>query len=247
MSLKLVAQKPFYREKRFLFPVSIKEFTRALTKEGVEGELIKTILISLITSFIILGIFYVLKLRHIEKFISKQSFYVFFAVLSYALLLPSIRHVRAYKEFPCMTGMMIGMTLGMIAGFLSGFYVGATNGMFYGSIFGIAIGIFFGIENGKCCGIMGIMEGVMAGFMGGLMGAMTALMVLNDHLKATGIIIFIIAGCILFGLNFTLYKETREAERKHKDSEFFTVVLSLILSVITIGIMVFGPRSVLFQ
>ena len=227
--------------------MSFIEFTKSLTRNGVEGEILKTVFISLFTSFTLLGILYFLKFKYIENFIPKYGFYLFFAVLSYSLILPSIRQVRAYKEFPCMSGMMIGMTIGMMAGFLSGFYVGATNGMFYGSIFGILIGMFFGIWNGKCCGVMGVMEGMMAGFMGGLMGAMTAIMMFNDNLKVAGIILFIASSIILVGLNFMIFKETREAERKHKDSELFIMVLSFILTSITIWIMVSGPRSVLFQ
>src|SRR3989339_1093767 len=225
----------------------VKEFIKSLSNEQVEGEIIKTIFVSLITSFIILAIFYFFKLRYIENFIPKYGFFLFLAILSYAIILPSTRQVRAYKELACMSGMMVGMTIGMIAGLLSGFYIGATNGMFYGSIFGISIGMFFGIWNGKCCGIMGIMEGMMAGFMGGLMGAMTAFMLFNDHLIASMVIVFLISSVIMIGLNFMVYKETRNEERKHKDSEFFIIVWSFVLTTITILIMVFGPRSVLLQ
>ena len=229
------------------FNMTLKEFVKSLNGEGVEGEIIKTIFVSLATSFMLLGIVYFLRFRYIQNFIPKYGFYLFFAILSYALILPSIRQVRAYKEFPCMSGMMIGMTIGMISGFLSGFYVGATNGMFYGSIFGISIGMLSGIWNGKCCRIMGMMEGMMAGFMGGLMGAMTAIMMFNDNLKAAGVVIFIISAVIMLGLNLMIYKETKEAQRKHKDSELFIMVLSFILTSITIWIMVFGPRGVLFR
>ena len=221
----------------------VKEFIKSLSNEQVEGEIIKTIFVSLITSFIILAIFYFFKLRYIENFIPKYGFFLFLAILSYAIILPSTRQVRAYKEFSCMSG----MTIGMIAGLLSGFYIGATNGMFYGSIFGISIGMFFGIWNGKCCGIMGIMEGMMAGFMGGLMGAMTAIMMFNDNLKAAAIVIFIVSTFIMFGLKFMIYKETREIERQHKDSEMFIIICSAILTVITILLSVFGPRSILLQ
>lgn len=227
--------------------MTFKEFTKSLTGNEVEGELIKTIFISLLTSFLIIGIIYFIQLKEIESFASKYGFYLFFSVLSYALIIPSIKQVRAYKEFPCMSGMMIGMTIGMISGFLSGFYVGATNGMFYGSVFGMLIGISLGIWNGKCCGIMGIMEGMMAGFMGGLMGGMTAIMMFNENLKAATVIIFLISAILLLGLTFMIYKETREIERKHRDDEFFEIILSAILTFITIWIMVFGPRSVLFQ
>ena len=225
----------------------VKEFIKSLSNEQVEGEIIKTIFVSLITSFIILAIFYFFKLRYIENFIPKYGFFLFLAILSYAIILPSTRQVRAYKELACMSGMMVGMTIGMIAGLLSGFYIGATNGMFYGSIFGISIGMFFGIWNGKCCGIMGIMEGMMAGFMGGLMGAMTAIMMFNDNLKAAAIVIFIVSTFIMFGLKFMIYKETREIERQHKDSEMFIIICSAILPVITILLSVFGPRSILLQ
>ena len=225
----------------------VKEFIKSLSNEQVEGEIIKTIFVSLITSFIILAIFYFFKLRYIENFIPKYGFFLFLAILSYAIILPSTRQVRAYKELACMSGMMVGMTIGMIAGLLSGFYIGATNGMFYGSIFGISIGMFFGIWNGKCCGIMRIMEGMMAGFMGGLMGAMTAIMMFNDNLKAAAIVIFIVSTFIMFGLKFMIYKETREIERQHKDSEMFVIICSAILTVITILLSVFGPRSILLQ
>ena len=87
----------------------------------------------------------------------------------------------------------------------------------------------------------------MAGFMGGLMGAMTATMMLNDHLKLAGIVVFIVSSVILVGLNFMIYKETRETERKQKDGDFFTVLWSSMLTFLTIWLIVFGPRSGLFS
>ena len=227
--------------------MSFKKFTKELNGEGAESEIVKTIFISLITSFITFGLLYFLKLRYIEGVLSKYGFFLFFLILSYAIILPSVRHVRAYKNFQCMSGMMIGMTIGMISGFLPGFFIGATNGMFYGSIFGMAIGIFFGIWNGKCCGVMGVMEGMMAGFMGGLMGAMTSIMMYNDNLKAAGVLIFAVSAAISIGLNYLIYYETRETERQHKDGELFVVVWSFILTLATIWLMLFGPRSLLFQ
>ncbi len=210
-------------------------------------DLVKTILYSLFTSFLLILLLYFLRFRFIDNFIPKYGFFLFFAVLSYSLMIPSIRLIRLYKEYTCMSGMMIGMTIGMISGFLAGYFVGATNGMFWGSVFGMAIGIFFGIWNGKCCGIMGIMEGMMAGFMGGLMGAMTAVMMFNDNLKAAGVIVFLVSGGILFGLNYMVYTETKHLEKKGKDTDFFTIVWSFILTALTIWIMVFGPRSPLFN
>jgi len=227
--------------------MSFKEFVRSLKSNEVEGELIKTIFVSLATSLIVLGILYIFRLRYIPDFIPKYGLYIFFSVISYSLILISARHVRAYKEFPCMTGMMIGMTIGMIAGFLPGFYLGATNGMFWGSLIGMSIGIFFGVLNGKCCGIMGVMEGIMAGFMGGLMGSMTALMMFNDNLQYITVILFAISSVILIGLNYMIYAETRERERLHKEDNFSTILWSFILTTLTVWFMVFGPKSLLFQ
>jgi heme/copper-type cytochrome/quinol oxidase subunit 4 len=146
-----------------------------------------------------------------------------------------------------MTGMMIGMTIGMMSGFLAGFYVGATNGMFWGSVFGMGVGIVLGVWKGKCCGVMGAMEGLMAGFMGGLMGAMTAVMMYNDNLKMAGVIVFLVCGAILLMLSYMLYKETRSEDRDYREDHFFTIGASFVLTVATIWIMVFGPRSLLLQ
>jgi len=71
--------------------MTFKNFVKELNGEGVEGELVKTIFISLTTSFFILGVLYMFKLRYIENFIPKYGFYLFFIILSYALILPSLR------------------------------------------------------------------------------------------------------------------------------------------------------------
>ena len=103
--------------------MSFKEFKKSLNGEGVEGELIKTVLYSLIVSLGFLFILYYFKFKTMEDFIPKYGFYLFFAALSYAVIIPALRQVRAYKYLSCMSGMMIGMTIGMIAGFLPGFFV----------------------------------------------------------------------------------------------------------------------------
>ena len=226
--------------------MSFKEFVKELNGERIEGELLKTIFISLITGALTLGVLYFIKLKNVADFIPKYGFFLFFAVLSYALVIPAVRQVRAYREFACMSGMMIGMTIGMIAGFLPGFFVGETNGMFYGSVFGMIIGISLGIWTGKCCGIMGVMEGTMAGFMGGLMGAMTAIMMINDSLRAAGIVVFAVSAFIVFGLNYMVYFEMKENNNHKKKDHFGTIALSFILTAITTWIVVFGPRSALF-
>lgn len=226
--------------------MSFKEFAKELNGSRVEGELIKTVIYSLLTSFILIGILYFLKFRYMNNFTSQYGFYLFFASVSFALITPTIRQVRAYKEFACMAGMMIGMTTGMIAGFLTGYYMGATNGMFIGSMIGIGAGVIIGIWTGKCCGIMGFMEGIMAGLMGGLMGAMTSVMLLNDNLKIATVVISIICWIILISLNYMIFIEMKETERQLKEDHTLTLFLTIILMSITIALMVFGPRSSLF-
>jgi len=228
--------------------MTFKQFIKELGGERVEGELVKTIFYSLLTSFIFLEALYFFKLKNLEGFIPKYGFYLFFAALSYATITPAIRQVRSYSQgLACMPGMMIGMTIGMLAGFLSGFYVAATNGMFVGSIFGMSVGILLGVWSGKCCGVMGVMEGIMAGFMGGLMGPMTAFMLLNDNIKAIAIIVFVISTITISGLNYMIYKETKETKREKKEDHFFTIVLTFILIAITTWLIVYGPRSAIFQ
>jgi len=227
--------------------MSLKKFMKELGNDKIEGELVKTIFISLLASFAILALLYFFKLRYVENFIPKYGIFIFLAILGYSLIIPSVKHVRAYKEFACMSGMMIGMTIGMIAGFLPGFYLASTNGMFMGSVLGMALGMFLGVWNGKCCGIMGVMEGIMAGFMGGLMGAMTSTMMLNDNLRTMAFVVFGISAIILIGLNYMIYKETREMETSENGDAFFTIFWSILLTTITTWFMVFGPRSALFS
>lgn len=221
--------------------MSFKQFVKELNGPRVEGELVKTIVYSLITSAVVLGAIYYLFLKA-EDF-SKYSFWLFFSAASIALIVPTIRQVRAYKNLNCMSGMMIGMTAGMLAGFLLGFYVGATNGMFMGGVFGMVIGIALGIWMGSCCGIMGTMEGVMAGFMGGWMGAMTSVMLIADHLKLAALIVFIVNAFIAISLNYMIFVETRDSERQRKEDYFTIIAISFILTAITTWVIVFGPRG----
>ncbi len=227
--------------------MSFTIFLKELNGNRVEGELLKSIFYSLLTSFAILALLYFFKLRFIEDFVATYGIYLFLAVLSYALLTPLIHQVHAYKSFACMSGMMIGMTIGMIAGFLSGFYVGATNGMFSGSVFGMLVGTILGIWMGSCCGVMGFLEGIMAGFMGGIMGGMTAIMLLNDHLQAMAVIVFLVGGTILIALNYMVYLEMKDAERQRQGEHLLIMTMTAILTLATTWLMVFGPRSALFS
>jgi len=225
--------------------MAFKDFVKSLGGNSTEGELIETLFYSIVTSAIFLGMVYYLFGRANTEFISKFGTPLFLSALSYAFISASVRHVRAYKQFACMSGMMIGMTTGMM-GFLPGFYVASTNGMFYGGFFGVAVGMFLGAWNGKCCGVMGVMEGLMAGFMGGLMGSMTAFMLLNDNLFAASILVFLISAIILSGLSYMIFQETRESERQRKESHWFTILLTLILMALTTYFILFGPKGGVF-
>ena len=218
---------------------------KSLSSDRVEGELVTNIFYSIATSFIILGLVYWFIGKNVQNFNSRFGIFLFLSALSYAFIVMIVRHVRAYKDFACMSGMMIGMTSGMM-GFLPGFYVASTNGMFYGGFFGVIVGMFFGVWNGKCCGIMGVLEGIMAAFMGGLMGAMTAFMLLNDHLLAASVLVFVISATILTGLSYMIYHETKETERQRKEGHWLTIILTIILMVVTTYLMLYGPRGGIF-
>ncbi|MGK0209422.1 MAG: hypothetical protein ACI83O_000699 [Patescibacteria group bacterium] len=229
--------------------MSVKEFISELQgREGkrVEGELIKTAFVSLFSSFVVFALLYYFVLQGTVVNLSQYYYFIFLSILTYALLMPAVKQVRAFKKFPCMTGMMIGMTMGMMSGMMIGFFVGASNGMFWGSVFGMGIGISLGVWTGKWSGIMGVMEGTMAGFMGGLMGAMTGVMMYNDHLRAAGVIIFLIGGSILIGLNYMLYIETKQEERQHYEGDIITVIVSVVLTLLTVWMIVLGPKSAVF-
>ncbi|MEM3113345.1 MAG: hypothetical protein QXI33_02890 [Candidatus Pacearchaeota archaeon] len=223
--------------------MSYKQFIKELNGKRPEGELIKTWIYSLLTSLIIIGVMYYVKFRYIENFVPKYGYFLFFAAIGYAFILSTVKQVRSYGEFACMSGMMIGMTTGMMSGFLAGFYVGAINGMFIGTMFGIFVGIPIGIWLGKCCGIMGIMEGAMAGLMSGIMGAMTSVMMINDNLKIATLIISIISWIIIICLNYLIYTEMKENNAVNKLDDTITIGLTMILISITIWLMVYGPKG----
>jgi hypothetical protein len=227
--------------------MTLKSFIKDLNGTRSEGELIKTIALSLLSSFIILGILYFVAFKNVPNFIAKYSFFLFFSALSYSIIVPVFKQVRAFKQFPCMSGMMIGMTVGMVAGFLAGYYIGATNGLFVGAVFGMAVGIILGIWLGSCCGVMGFMEGTMAGFMSGPMGAMTSVMLLSDNLRPMTVIVFLVGALIIFSLNYMIYLETKGAEEEKTPGAISPVWVASILIIITALIMVYGPRSYLFS
>ena len=226
--------------------MSFTNFIKELNGKRIEGELLASMFYSLLTSSIFLTILYFITKSNFPSLIQDYGYYLAFSALSYAIIMPSLKHVGAYKELPCMNGMMIGMTMGMISSFLVGFYVAGTNGMFIGGFFGVLIGASLGMYLGKCCGVMGSMEGIMAGFMGGLMGAMTAFMLINDHLKLAGILVFFISAIIITKLHYMVYIETKEREVDNKEDFFKIIFMTFILMTLTSLLILFGPRSALF-
>jgi hypothetical protein len=222
--------------------MSFKQFIKELNGDRAEGNLLRIITFSVLSSLIVFFVLYSFIFKNVYGFLGKFGPAVFFSILSYAILIPAMYQVKTYKKLPCMSGMMVGMTLGMISGFLIGFFVASTNGMFYGGVFGMVVGIILGVVTGRASGIMGVMEGMMAGLMGGWMGAMTSIMLLNDHLFAAGIIIFVVSLIIMVGLNYMIYKEMKDAKISQA-SLIGLICVNLVLSVLTILMIVYGPRG----
>ena len=79
------------------------------------------------------------------------------------------------------------------------------------------------------------------------MGAMTAIMMLNDNLRAAAVIVFLVCSVILIALSYMIYGEARENERQLKEDHLITIILSFVLTALTTWLMVFGPRSLLFR
>jgi flagellar basal body-associated protein FliL len=225
--------------------MALKKFANALNEKGNEGEIIKTIIISIVVGLAAAALVYFFIIKN-NPALSKYSYYLFIAAVSYGFLVSSVKYLKAYRAFSCMSGMMIGMTIGMESGFLAGMFIGATNGMFFGGIFGIVIGCLFGIWTGSCCGVMGFMEGIMAGFMGGLMGAMTSVMLLNDHLNIAVAFFALICIIILVSLDYMVFQDTKERESDRKDDHFITLIISLVLMASTAWMILYGPRGGVF-
>lgn len=182
--------------------------------------------------------------------IERYGSYMIYTAISIAVIGTGMWHIKSYRRtFTCSTGMMAGMSIGMIAGFLLGAIIGATNGMFTGSVYGMFLGMFIGAWSTRNCGIMSIMEGVMAGLMGGLMGAMTTVMMINDNLT---LFMPLFMGSIIlvtFGMILMIYRESEEHVAKLEKADKYEVLiyvsLLFILAMLTVVVMVYGPKSAL--
>ncbi|MBI4176599.1 MAG: hypothetical protein HY518_05315 [Candidatus Aenigmarchaeota archaeon] len=227
------------------------------TRFHVERRMLKIALLTLIILAVIeLAAYYAFFINQPRFNARGYGAYIAYLVLAVTINGSALWHMRAYhRNVTCQTGMMIGMTNGMLSGFLMGAILGATNGMFVGAGYGMVVGMLFGAYSGRCCGIMGIMEGLMAGFMGGLMGAMTTFMLLNENVLLFFPLIFGASIIILSGLIYMIYKdvnhliEGKEINPREMKSYSFSIYVTFVflLTMITSWIIVYGPRSILFQ
>jgi len=174
------------------------------------------------------------------------------AVVATVAVAGAVWHLKGVRrDLSESAGMMAGMTFGMLAGFLAGYHVGATNGMFTGSAYGVLVGMIVGWFVGDCCATMGRMEGLMAGLMSGIMGAMTAVMLLNDRIQWFTPILLVASLVILSGMTYLAHREHRERqgiEVVFNDRARFLpfTTACFLVTAITVSIMAFGPKSVLF-
>lgn len=220
----------------------ISKFANGDEELLLERKVFKMSIISLVALLFIGAFLYILAGNGLH--IASKIPFIAYTLLSSVAIVASIAHFHAHRrEFSCMHGMMIGMTIGMAAGFLFGAIMGATNGMFVGSVFGMAVGMVTGAYCGKCCGIMGVMEGLMAGLMGGTMGAMLSVMMINDNLLVFMLILVATCLAILASLTYMLY----EARQNKKDWQSVSLgsffLSSLVLSVLSIALMLYGPKG----
>jgi hypothetical protein len=174
-----------------------------------------------------------------------------YVVLASVAVTAAAWHLKAARrDLGEMTAMMVGMTFGMVAGFLAGYLVGATNGMFTGSVYGVLVGCALGWYVGDCCAMMSRMEGLMAGLMSGIMGGMTAVMLLNDRITWFTPFLLAVSFVILSGLTYLVHKEHRDrqgVEVVFRDIGFLSFTVACFMATaVTVGLMVFGPKSVLF-
>ncbi|MBI3190163.1 hypothetical protein HYZ41_00510 [archaeon] len=214
-------------------------------KQMVKVGIFAAVIIAAAMAMLYLGYF-----KFMQNFDAKYGLYMIYTVISAAVIGMGAWHIKSYRHtFDCSLGMMAGMTIGMMAGFLLGAIIGATNGMFMGSVYGMITGMFIGAWCARCCGIMSIMEGLMAGLMGGIMGAMTTVMMLNDNLVIFMPILIGSIIVIMAGMSVMIYKESSEyrdgIKKKDKYEMFSYVSLIFVLAMLTMFVMLYGPKSVL--
>ena len=88
--------------------MAFKNFVKELDGKKVEGKLLQNIFLSLAFSFIALAVMYFLFLKNVNNLLPKYGIFILLSIISYALVLTLIKQIRVYKNFACMSGMMIG-------------------------------------------------------------------------------------------------------------------------------------------
>lgn len=238
----------------------LREITREIfgvffgfqARQSVEREMLKLALMTFASLLALGAIGYFGFFENTPNFLEKFGLLLFYLQVGLVANSAAIWHLKAYSNVSCQTGMMIGMTTGMLSGFLVGLIVGISNGMFVGAVAGSLIGIFVGSWAGKCCGIMGILEGQMAGFMAGPMGAMTSIMMVNDNYLLYIPLALFFEIIILGGIMYLVYQENEGqqlniAKRTAKGDFFAFLAVNFVVLLVLAWLMVFGPKSALFQ
>ncbi len=223
-----------------------REFLEKKEKFDHEWKIVKYSLSIFIILSLVEIVLYFLFLKNIPYFLEKYPWWFFYLNISIATLATAVWHYLSYKaKVTCMLGMMIGMTMGMQTGMMLGAVFGATNGLFLGAVIGLITGVSVGIFTGKCCGIMGILQGMMAGLMGGVMGPMVTLMLFADHILWFMPLYMLVNVLILLGFSYMIFEEMVENKEVQKVPISFTKLLlcTILITVILIGLMVYGIKS----
>jgi hypothetical protein len=206
-----------------------------------------------LTSFIVVLLLqiagYYLFLNQIPNFLIKFGWWMLYLDISIVTIAGALWYYASYKGYvSCMASMMIGMTLGMQTGMMLGSVFGAVNGYFIGAMIGMMLGTVIGLITGKAS-IMGMLQGMMSGLMGGTMGAMITVMMYTDHVLYFMPFYMTINVAILAGFVYMYHDEVIKDNKeivKKKIGLFAFTLLSVVVSVLLLMVLVYGPKSILF-
>ena len=212
-------------------------------------KLVLYTLTSLIVIILLQLVGYFTFLNQIPNFMIKFGWWIFYLDISIATIAGALWYYATYKGYvSCMASMMIGMTLGMQTGMMLGSVFGAVNGYFIGAMVGMILGTFIGLVTGKAS-IMGMVQGMMSGLMGGTMGAMITVMMYTDHVLYFMPFYMLINVAILAGFVYMYHDEVIKDNKdvvKNKISIWTFILLSVIISIVLLILLVYGPKSILF-
>jgi hypothetical protein len=220
----------------------------SFSKHPLEKKMFLIIFLTFITSTFIELLLHFVFLRSSGIMIN-YAIWFFYLNISLAFLIGAIWHYFAYKaKINCMTGMMIGMSFGMQTGMMLGAILGATNSFFIGATVGMLLGVIVGVWTGSHSKhTMGVLQGMMSGIMGGTMGAMITIMMLYDHLHLFMPIYIVLNIIILLATSYMFYEESvedvDEPVKKHPLDTATVLLITVILTVIMTGIILFLPKT----